>query len=109
MSTSTTIIVTNNGAINLFAAAGTVNLASGKVVYAGTAPITVRSGADLYNAPYLTGGLLSLISTKGSVFINQGIDASIGNLWLQAAEDVNVNQPIVSLERRQQRQRQCRQ
>jgi filamentous hemagglutinin family protein len=90
-------IITNNGAINLYAAVGTVNLAPGNVVYAGTAPITVRSGADLYNAPYLTGGLLSLISTKGSVFINQGIDASIGNLWLQAAEDVNVNQPIVSL------------
>ena len=90
-------LITNNGAINLFAAAGTVTLAPNKVVYAGTAPITVRSGGDLYNAPYLTGGLLSLISTQGSVFINQGIDSSIGNLLLQAAADVNVNQPIVSL------------
>ena len=89
-------IVTNNGAINLFAAAGTINLASGKVVYAGTAPITVRSGADLYMAPYLTGGLLSLISTQKSVFINQGIDASIGNLLIQAAENVEINQPIIS-------------
>lgn len=89
-------IITNNGAINLFATAGTVNLTPGMVVYAGTAPITVRSGADLYMAPYLTGGLLSLISTQKSVFINQGIDASIGNLFIQAAEDVNINQPIVS-------------
>jgi filamentous hemagglutinin family protein len=90
-------LITNNGAINLFATAGSINLAPNKVVYAGTAPITVRSGGDLYNAPYLTGGLLSLISTQGSVFINQGIDSSIGNLLLQAAADVNVNQPIVSL------------
>jgi filamentous hemagglutinin family protein len=89
-------IITYNGAVNLFAGAGTVNLAPGKVVYAGTAPITVRSGAELYNAPYLTSGLLSLISARGSVFINQGIDSSIGDLWLQAAQDVNVNQPIVS-------------
>jgi filamentous hemagglutinin family protein len=90
-------IVTNNGAINLYAGTGSVNLASGKVVYAGAAPITVRSGADLYNAPYITGGLLSLISTGGSVHIDQGIDPSIGNLFLQAAVDVDVNEPIVSL------------
>jgi filamentous hemagglutinin family protein len=89
-------IITNNGAINLFATAGTVTLAPGKVVYAGTAPITVRSGGTLTNAPYVTGGLLSLISTQGSVNIDQGIDSSIGNLLLQAAGDVNVNQPIVS-------------
>ena len=49
-------LVTSNGAINLFAAAGTVRVAPGKVVHAGTAPITVRSGATLYSAPYLTGG-----------------------------------------------------
>lgn len=90
-------IVTNNGAINLFAGAGTVNLAPDKVVYAGTAPLTVRSGGTLTNAPYLTGGLLSLISTQGSVNIDQGIDSSIGDLLIQAAEDVNVNQAIVSL------------
>jgi filamentous hemagglutinin family protein len=90
-------IVTNNGAINLFAGAGTVNLASDKVVYAGTAPLTVRSGGTLTNAPYLTGGLLSLISTQESVNIDQGIDSSIGDLLIQAAEDVNVNQAIVSL------------
>lgn len=90
-------IVTNNGAINLFAAAGMINLASGKLVYAGTAPITVRSGGTLTNASYLTSGLLSLISTQGSVNIDNAIDPSIGNLLIQAAGDVNVNQPIVNL------------
>lgn len=90
-------IITNNGAINLFAGAGTVNLAPEKVVYAGTAPLTVRSGGTLTNAPYLTGGLLSLISTQGSVNIDQGIDSSIGDLLIQAAGDVNINEPIVSL------------
>jgi filamentous hemagglutinin family protein len=89
-------IITNNGAISLYANSGAVTVAPGKVVYAGMAPITVRSGADLYNAPYLTVGLLSLISTQKSVFINQGIDSSIGNLFIQAAVDVNVNQPIIS-------------
>jgi filamentous hemagglutinin family protein len=90
-------LITSNGAINLLAATGTVSVAPGKAVYAGTAPITVRSGGTLTNAPYLTGGLLSLISTQGSVNIDQGIDSSIGNLLIQAAGDVNVNQPIVSL------------
>jgi len=90
-------IVTNNGAISLYAGTGTINLAPGKVVYAGLAPITVQSGADLYNAPYLTAGPLTLISTQGSVYINQGIDSSIGNLFIRAARDVFVNQPIVSL------------
>lgn len=90
-------IITNNGAINLFAEAGTVNLATGKVVYAGTAPLTVRSGGTLTNASYLTGGRLSLTSTQGSVNIDQGIDSSIGGLLIQAAGDVNVNEPIVSL------------
>jgi filamentous hemagglutinin family protein len=90
-------IITNNGAINLFATGGTVTLAPNKVVYAGTAPITVRSGGTLTNGYYLTGGLLSLISIQGDVNINQGIDSSIGNLLLQAAANVNVNQPIVSL------------
>ena len=90
-------IVTNNGAINLFANSGTVTLAPGKVVYAGTEPITVRSGGNLTNGYYLTSGLLSLNSTQGSVNIDQGIDSSIGNLLIQAAADVNINQPIVSL------------
>lgn len=91
-------IITNNGAINLYATAGSIYLAPDKAVYAGTAPITVRSGADLYNGAYLTSGTLSLRSTLGSVFINQGVDPSIGNLLIQAdAGDVNINQPVVSL------------
>ncbi|MBU3948856.1 MAG: filamentous hemagglutinin N-terminal domain-containing protein [Proteobacteria bacterium] len=90
-------IVTNNGAINLYAGSGTVSLAQGKLVYAGTAPITVRSGSTLTNASYLTSGLLSLISTQGLVNINHGIDGSIGDLFIQAEEDVNINEPIVSL------------
>ncbi len=91
-------IITNNGAINLFTTAGSLNLTSGKVVYAGTSPITLRSGGTLTNAAYLIGGPLSLISTQGSISINQGIDNSAtGNLLIQAAGDVNVNQPIVSL------------
>jgi filamentous hemagglutinin family protein len=90
-------IATNNGNINLYAAAGTVNVASGAVVYAGTAPITVRSGATLFNAPYLTSGTLSLISTAGSVNIDTAIESAIGNLMINAFDDVDINQPIVSL------------
>ncbi len=91
-------VLTNNGAINLFATTGSLNLASGKVVYSGTSPITLRSGGTLTNAAYLIGGPLSLISTQGSVNINQGIgNSSTGNLLIQASGDVDVNQPIVSL------------
>lgn len=90
-------IITNNGAINLYAGRGTVSLAPGTVVYAGTAPITVRSGADLYNAPYLTGGLLWLISSGGSVYISQAIESALGSLFISAADDVDINEPIVSI------------
>ncbi|MFH2045781.1 MAG: filamentous hemagglutinin N-terminal domain-containing protein [Pseudomonadota bacterium] len=90
-------IFTNHGAINLYAGTGAINLALNKAVYAGTAPITVRSGSTLTNAPYLTDGLLSLISTHGYVNINRGIDAFFGDIFIQAAEDVNINEPIVSL------------
>lgn len=94
-------IVTDNGAVNLYAGSGTVNLAQGKAVYAGTAPITVRSGSSLTNASYLTGGRLSLISTQGFVNINQGIDSSItpvpgGHVTLAAGNDVNLNKDLVT-------------
>jgi filamentous hemagglutinin family protein len=90
-------ILTNNGRINLFATAGAINMASGKVVYAGAAPIMARSGGTLTSAAYLMGGRLSLVSTQGSVHVNQGIDRGIENVWIQAGEDVNINAPIVSL------------
>ncbi len=41
-------IVTNNGAVNLFATQGTVNIAPGKAVFAGTAPISVNAGGTLH-------------------------------------------------------------
>lgn len=89
-------LITSNGAINLFANAGTVRMAAGKVVHAGTAPIMVRSGSTLYSAPYLTGGKLTLASTLGSVNLDYPVESFIGDLVVQAAADVNVNQPVVS-------------
>ncbi len=90
-------IVTNNGAINLFAGAGTVNIASGKAVFAGAAPITVSAGGNLSTGPFLTGGALSLTSRGGSVAVNSFIDSGTGPVTISAATDVDINQPITSL------------
>jgi filamentous hemagglutinin family protein len=90
-------VLTNNGAINLFATAGTVNVAPGKAVFAGTAPITVRTGGTLHTGPLLTGGALSLTSTAGGVAIDTFIDAGTGPVAISAAGDVDINQPIVNL------------
>ena len=97
-------IITNNGVINLFATAGSVYLAPDKAVYAGTAPITIHSGSDLYlhNGAYLSGGPLSLtsatgsVSIGGSVFFSNPSDPSNANLTIQAADDVTIAQPIVA-------------
>jgi len=90
-------IVTNNGLINLLAASGTVNVASGKGVFAGSAPILVRVGGNLSTAPILTSGLLSFVSTAGSVNLDTALDESIGSVSVSAARDVTINQPVVNL------------
>src|SRR5262249_49390137 len=60
-------IVPNEGAVNLLASKGTVNIASGKAVFAGTAPITVSTGGSVHTGPLLTSGALSIASVTGSV------------------------------------------
>jgi hypothetical protein len=90
-------VETNNGAINLFASKGTVNIAAGKAVFAGTAPITVRAGGTLHTGSLFTSGPLSVTSTAGSVELDSFIDSHTGPVSIRAAGDVDINQPIVSL------------
>ena len=89
-------IVTNNGAIDLVAANGTVNVAPGKAVFAGTAPITISTKGSVHTAPLVTSGRLS-IASMGSVFVDSFIDDLTGPVSIRAAEDVEINQPIVNL------------
>ncbi len=90
-------IVTNNGAINLLAASGSVNVASGKGVFAGNAPITVRTGGNLSTAPMVTSGALSFTSSAGTVSLDTPLDEDIGSVSVNAALDVNINQPVVNI------------
>jgi filamentous hemagglutinin family protein len=90
-------IETNNGAINLFASHGTVNIALGKAVFGGTAPITVRAAGTLHTGSLFTSGPLSVTSTAGAVDIDGFIDSHTGPVSIRAAGDVDINQPIVSL------------
>ncbi|MBL8325618.1 MAG: filamentous hemagglutinin N-terminal domain-containing protein [Rubrivivax sp.] len=90
-------LVTANGAVTLNAATGTVRLAAGRGVFTGSAPITVRSGADLAAGPYVTSGALSLTSTAGSVSLDAPLDATLGAVTVNAAQDVRINQPVVHL------------
>ena len=88
-------IITNNGAVNLFATAGGINLAPDKVMYSGTAPITMRSSGTL-SAPSLVGGSVSLTSDQGAVNINPGGGSLVDKLLIRAKTDVSINQLVQS-------------
>ena len=90
-------VVTNDGAINLIATQGTVNVASGKAVFAGSAPITLNTGGSIHTAPLVTGGKLAITSLAGSVHVDSFIDGHTGPVSIRAAGDVDINQPIVNL------------
>jgi len=90
-------VVTNNGAINMTATQGTVNVAAGKAVFAGSAPITITTGGTLHTAPLVTSGALSLQSIAGSIAIDSFIDDHTGPVSIKAAGDVDINQPIVNM------------
>ncbi len=89
-------IVTDNGLINLLAG-GRVTMAPGKGLFAGSAPISVRTGGDLSTGPMVTSGALSFTSTAGSVSLDTPLDDGIGSVSVSAAQDVNINQPVVNL------------
>ncbi|MEK7754460.1 MAG: filamentous hemagglutinin N-terminal domain-containing protein, partial [Acidobacteriota bacterium] len=90
-------IVTNNGAINLSATAGTVNIRAGKAVFAGASPISVRTGASLHTGPLVTSGALTLASAAGAVAMDAFIDGNAGAVSVSAGTDVNINQPVLNL------------
>ena len=90
-------IVTNNGAIDMTATQGTVNVAPGVAVFAGSAPITVSAAGSLRTAPLLTNGALSLQSLTGSIAIDSFIDDHTGPVNIRAAGNVDINQPIVNI------------
>jgi filamentous hemagglutinin family protein len=90
-------IVTANGAVRLGADTGTVRIAPGRGVFAGNAPITVNTGGDLSAGPYVTSGTLRLTSSAGSVALDTPLDDGIGPVFVNAATDVRINQPVVNL------------
>lgn len=90
-------IVTNNGAINLNASSGTVNVLPGRALFAGNAAITITANGSITTAPMITGGALSIQSIVGSVAIDAAIDARTGPVSIRAADDVDINQAIVNL------------
>jgi hypothetical protein len=90
-------IVTNDGAINLTAAQGTVSVLPGKALFAGSAPITINAAGNLTTGPLVTGGSLSITSLAGSVRIASFIDGQTGPVSVRAAGNVDIDEPIVNL------------
>ncbi|MCW5635134.1 MAG: filamentous hemagglutinin N-terminal domain-containing protein [Rubrivivax sp.] len=90
-------IVTADGAVRLDAATGTVTIAAGRGIFTGTAPITVNVGGDLSTGTMVTRGALSLTSSGGSIDLDTALDATIGAVTVNAAQDVRINQPVVNL------------
>jgi filamentous hemagglutinin family protein len=90
-------IVTNDGAINLNAAQGTVNVLPGKALFAGTAPITINASGSISTAPLVTSGSLSIHSIAGSVRVASFIDGRTGPVSIRAAGNVDIDEPIVNM------------
>lgn len=90
-------IITQNGAINLTATHGAIAMAAGKALFSGKAPISLTAGADLYTGALVTSGILKLVSTGGSVYLNSPIDPNIRSMYVNAANSVAINQPVVMI------------
>ena len=90
-------IVTNDGAVNMTATQGTVNIAAGKAVFAGSAPIAVTAGSTLHIGQLITGGSLAIQSIAGGVAIDSALDSHTGPVSIRAAGNVDINQPIVNI------------
>ena len=91
-------IVTNNGAVTLSAAGGTISLGAGKAIVSGTAPLTVTAGGPISAGAVLSAGDLNLTSSGGSVTVSGGIDAKTRDVALSAASDVTISSPILNLQ-----------
>ena len=90
-------LLTNNGAIHLTATNGTINALAGKLVSAGTASIALIAGSNLSTGALLTSGALSLQSLNGAVSIDTALGNATGPLNINAATDVIINQPLLSI------------
>jgi filamentous hemagglutinin family protein len=90
-------IITQNGAVHLDAVAGTVTLAPGKAIFAGSGAIDISAGGDLDAGSLLTNGTLSLASRSGGVRIGAPVEAGNGDLIVRAAGDIEVAAAIVNL------------
>ena len=89
-------IVTERGSIAVTARTGAVTNPSGNGLFAGSAPIVLQSAGDLATGA-VSGGSLTATSTAGSVRVNGVIDGSTGRVDLNAAQDVAIDQPVLSL------------
>jgi hypothetical protein len=90
-------IVTENADISLTAQNGTLAMAAGKGLFAGSAPISVTSGATLTPGILSTTGAQNITSNAGAININTPIDDMTGATTITAATAVNVNQTITNL------------
>jgi filamentous hemagglutinin family protein len=89
-------LVTNNGAISLTAINGVASVGTGRGLFAGNAPIAMRSTGDLITGA-ISGGSLSATSTTGSVRVSGVIDGNTGRVDLSAGRDVIIDQPVRNL------------
>jgi hypothetical protein len=89
-------LATNNGAINLTAVNGAATVGAGRGLFAGNAPIAMRSTGDLTTGA-ISGGSLSATSSAGSVRVSGVIDGTTGRVDLNAGSDVIIDQPALNL------------
>ncbi|MCB1886534.1 MAG: filamentous hemagglutinin N-terminal domain-containing protein [Rhodocyclaceae bacterium] len=90
-------IVTANGAVSLLASTGSIRFASGKAIFAGSAPISLTAGGLLSSGALLTSGTTTLRSTGGAVHMDGVIDPANGDLVIDAADGVEINAPVLNL------------
>ena len=101
-----TFIATNDGAVTMTATTGSVTVPVGTesfmspmqwVVYTGSAPVSITSGADFsLDSPVSTSGSLHIASTGGNVNIAAPITDDTGAVTISADSGITVNHQVKS-------------
>jgi len=89
-------VQTEDAALSVTATNGSVSVAAGKGLFAGSGDISVTSGATLSTPVASTTGALNLRSTSGDVNVDTAIAGTTGAVTIRASNDVNVNQRIAN-------------
>ncbi len=86
-------VFTNNGKIKISAIRGDINMAPGKLLYAGDQPITLSAGQNINAQKLITSGALTLKAGNSATIAER---LAAGKLNITAVNNINLNNACVT-------------